>query len=56
MSNYMHSILLGNCVSMLGAKPAVLMTSYHTEDFVEEEKNGRPAGQLYVQVCIVRGR
>lgn len=40
---------------LLRANPAVLMTSYHT-DLVEEEKDRRPVGQLYVQMCIVRGR
>jgi len=41
---------------MLWAKPVMLMTSYHTKDFVEEQKNGCPIGRLYIQMYIVRGR
>ena len=41
---------------MLRAKPVVLMTSYLTKDFVEEQENGRPIGQLYIQMYAVRGR
>ena len=40
---------------MLRAKPALLMTSYHTKDFVEE-KDGRSIGQRYIQMYIMRGR
>jgi len=36
--------------NVLGAKPAALITSYHTGDFVEEDKNGCPIGQLYIQM------
>ena len=42
--------------SLLRAKPVVLMTSYLTKDFVEEQENGCPIGQLYIQMYAVRGR
>jgi len=41
---------------LLWAKPVVLMTSYLTKDFVEEQENGCPIGQLYIQMYAVRGR
>lgn len=41
---------------VLRAKPVVLMTSYLTKDFVEEQENGCPIGQLYIQMYAVRGR
>ena len=41
---------------MLGARPAVLMTSCRTRDFVEEERNECPIGRLYIHVCAVRDR
>ena len=41
---------------LLRAKPVVLMTSYLTKDFVEEQENGCPIGQLYIQMYAVRGR
>ena len=43
-------------LKVLWAKPVVLMTSYHTKDFVEEQENGCPIGQLYIQMYAVRGR
>jgi len=34
--------------NLLRAKPTVLMTSYHTRDSVEEEKNRCPIGQSFI--------
>lgn len=39
--------------SLLGANPAVLLTSYNTKGFVEE-KDECPLGQLYIHMCAVR--
>jgi len=44
---------------MLRAKPTVLMTSYHTRDSVEEEKNRCPIGQSFIYkstFCGVRSQ
>ena len=35
-------------IKLLGAKPAMLITSYNTRGFVEEERNECPLGQLYI--------
>ena len=45
--------------ALLRAKPTVLMTSYHTRDSVEEEKNRCPIGQSFIYkstFCGVRSQ
>jgi len=37
-----------NVLESLRAKPAALITNYHTRDFVEEEKNGCPIRQPFI--------
>jgi len=44
-----------NCEGMLRAKPAALITSYHTRGFVEEEKNGCPIRQPFIYKSTLCG-
>lgn len=45
-----------NIDRLLGARPTALMTSYHTRDSVEEQKDGFLIGRLYMHVRAVQGR